>query len=204
MEERLVAVLALEVGPSLAYVRWLADRVTVEPPLLGSLAAKALIGAARALDRPALPRVRGAVQDALLRLNDMKYAGDPPGSAPFPVNLRAREHLLRVAESLIDVRDGVGLLTMTPPDVDSFVAALIGAFDRAAFAQMCANRLGSVDKFLAHPGDPVELVVVHVLVQARNVGWVPKLIWGACDERPADVTLRSVCDRFGGARPPAV
>jgi hypothetical protein len=204
LEERLVAVLALEAYPSATYVGWLAERVTVEPPLLAALSAKALMAGAGGLARATLSKAQAAVQNALLRLNDMKYADDPPDSAPFPVNLRAREYLLRVANSLLDVRNGVGLLTMPPEDVDQFLVALIRGFDRAAFSQMCAQHLGGMDRFLAHLSDPIELVVIHVLVQARNIGRVPNLIWGACENQPADVTLKSIRDRFGGPKPPPI
>lgn len=201
LEERLLAVLALEAGPNPAYVRWLAERVTVEPPLLATLATKALIVAARVLGRPDLPRLEAAVHAAQAQLKAMVYVADPPVGSPFPVNLRARGYHLRTAEDLVDIRTGVGLPNIPTGEADGFLGALLGAFKEGGFRAMCAKRLGKVDGFVAHPTDPDHLVIIYVVRQLREVGRITDLIWAACDEKPLDGMLKDIRDRFGGKRP---
>ena len=58
----LAAILALESEPDPKYLRWLSERVTVESPVVGFLAAKALIVAARRLGRDLLPQVRAEAE----------------------------------------------------------------------------------------------------------------------------------------------
>jgi hypothetical protein len=207
MGQRMAAVLALEAEPDPNYLRWLSERVTVEPPLTGTLASKALITSALRLERGYLIRLRGYVQEAIARLNNMNPTDESPAHAgvPFGVGLDARRIQLSNAEDLIEVRNGTRFLGMTLDDRDSFLNALVSAFDLPRFEELCTKQLKTELKRLAHPNDPIELIVVSVVVMARRQEWEEDLLEGVYAAQTGEPTFTILHEKYGnGSSSPRV
>jgi hypothetical protein len=96
---RLLAVLALEVDPDATYLRWLSERVTVELPVVGYVAAQALTTAALRTENRHLREIRGALKNAGERLDELIEVEDPTAIAH---NIAARKRQVQLALSLLD------------------------------------------------------------------------------------------------------
>jgi hypothetical protein len=182
--DRLGAVLWLERWPRAEYVWWLAERVTVESPAVGFLAAQALIAAALRLDRADLPRVRAAAFRSSDRLVfQMKTdASDlvAPGprlvaskSLEFDAVSRKRE--VDIAITIVDIRSVVRPGVMTPEDLDRFLAAMQIDFTR--------NQLDALGDALTFPlrrfaraDDTVPCCLAYLICRAREGRWEAELL----------------------------
>jgi hypothetical protein len=98
--ERLAAVLALETLPDSAYLRWLAERILVEPPFATLLAAQALTAAALCLERKDLEVIIRLAALVMERLNSMSE----PANVPPRYNFRARSDEVGTARRLAELR----------------------------------------------------------------------------------------------------
>jgi hypothetical protein len=201
---RLAAVLALERSPEMTYVWWLAERVTIEQPVIGFLAAKALTSAAFHLERPELPHLRSAANAALDRLADMMNAATHPPAVPLHSAQALREEDLveydpfarklevSAALDLIDMRTVPrSRLFLSPDDLEKFLKELIRTFQRPALEQLCQ----AVDlplKRLARDDDPIEHCVVYLVIRARSGQWERDLIKAALAARPDNNTFNSI------------
>ena len=67
---------------------------------------------------------------------------------------------------------------------------MIAAFEKTkALEQMFTNRVKSPLNLFANPDEPIEHVVISVVVRARAASWEKKLIQAAYDEQQADKTF---------------
>jgi hypothetical protein len=174
--KRLAAILALEAAPDLGYLRWLAERVTVEPPEAGFMATQALLTTAVKVALADLPKVQAAVKRAkgLLDL----ATDDPDVPTTFGVAVRKRE--LEVVDQLIASRlrrPGPGLNRQA---YDGFLAALLDAYTADGLRALC-ERLKCP---LARPNDPSEHIVISLVVTARSANWERDLVAAVAADHP--------------------
>jgi hypothetical protein len=179
--QRLVAVLALEAEPDAAYLRWLSERMTVEPPEVGLIAAKALTTAALRADGSATREIRTALREATERLDELAI-GDDPKSAGYDIAARKRQ--INQALSLLDLRSLAKVWELEAGEFHSFITSAAAAFDRAGIEKFCQARLQSDMRRLANPDDPPELIVTTLTLTACEMGWLPELIREAVREKP--------------------
>jgi hypothetical protein len=196
--DRLAAILALDAEPHPAYLRWLAERVVVEPPLISFLAAQALTAAAFRLDRMHLDliiRLTAAVAERL------DYMSEPAGVAPR-YNLSARKDEIGSARKLAEVRKNKAMPVMSGPDFDRFLLAL-ERFSWQDFADFCWNRLSIRLDRIANPAEPVEIAIVTVvlLVLKRSEA---ALVNAAYAARPQDATFADIFRKHQAQVVPAV
>jgi hypothetical protein len=194
--ERLAAVVAWERAPETNYLRWVSERVIVEPPITAFVAAQALVVAAVQLEAKDLARVKAVARLAAARLDGMIQDPDDPTIARLGLAVRKRELLNAIA--VVDTRsqDRKGL--MTSEQVSSFLT-VVAKLDVDTLARMCEARLKTALRFLADPNDPIEIIVVNLLLTARDRGWEPDLIRAASAEQPADPVLADLAARFSKA-----
>jgi hypothetical protein len=170
---RLAAVLALEAEPDAAYLRWLAERVAVENPFVAFTAAQALTTAALKIPGADLERVRRALVDAADRLDGLV---EPEDQLALGFDSGARKRQLQTAATLLEMRSKQGRARIPPGTLDQFVECLMKTFDQGALERLCRNRLHTDLRFVANPDDPFELIVVNLLVTARDRNWERDLI----------------------------
>jgi hypothetical protein len=191
---RLAAVLALEANPKPEYLRWLSERITVEPPQVAFVSAQALTAAALRLSRDHLERVRAAAQSAGDRLDGLAELDDQAAVGFDPA---ARKRQLQSALSLVEIRTRKGKSLLPPAEFDTFVGGLSSAFDVDGFDQLCRDRLQTSLKRLANLMDPLELIIINVVLTAREKGWERDLIVAAYQERPNDAALATIHQKYG-------
>jgi len=180
---RLAAVLALETYPDAEYLRWLSERITVEQPLIGYVAAQALVLAALRLTPGELTRVRACTKDAIDRLDGLVESNDRVDAG---YDIAARKRLLQTAVSLVDMRAKVGKVGLPPAQLDAFLNSLLSVFDLKTFERLFEVHFRSALRFLVNLSDPFELVVVNVAVLAREKGWERDLVKAAYNEHSAE------------------
>ncbi len=191
--ERLAAVLWLERAPDVKYLRWLSERVTVEPPFISFMAGKALTTATLKLSNDDLHRAIVAAKNASDLLDGLVDVDDQPAAG---FELAARKEQVRAALTLADMRSKKGRFLIAAPDLDAFLAELVHSFNRDSFDLMCRNRLQTASKYLgAHPNDPMDLIVVHVFLTCKGK-WERELIRAAHDEQPASPVFGNLYDRY--------
>lgn len=190
---RLTAVLALETEPDPVYFRWLSERVTVETPFVGFIASQAMTAAALRSPARDLGRAREASIDAADRLDDLVEVDD---QLTPRYDVAARKRQLQLALSLIDMRVKKGASVIDLGEIDGFLAALARGFDRDGFERLCRDRLQTALKWLANPNDPIELIIVNVVVTARDKSWERDLIRAAYEERSTDPTFVAMYQRY--------
>jgi hypothetical protein len=190
--ERLTAVLALEKAPDPGYLRWLAERVTVEKPLIGLMAAQALVTASLWLNQRDLGRIGNAISDATDLLDGLADADEQPAVG----NVAARKRQLQAALSLVEMRSRNGRSMLPPADLEGFLSALISTFDRDGFDGLFQRRLQSSLKWVANLNDPIELIVVNVVLTARDFGWERELIRAAYEERKDHPTFAALHKKY--------
>jgi hypothetical protein len=188
--DRLGATLWLERWPAAEYVWWLAERVWVESPAVGFLAAQALIAAALRLPRLDLPRLRAAAQraaDRLVSIMNTEAALPAPvdvlpvADAVFDVVSRKRE--VDTAITLIDMRLVRRREVMTPEELEQFLAAMETAFTRGELDGMSVGLLFPLRRF-ARDDDPTVLCIVYLICKAREGRWERDLIEAAHRLKP--------------------
>jgi hypothetical protein len=193
--ERLVAVLALEAEPDAGYLRWLSERVTVERPYSGFIAAQALIGAGLWLKHEFLARLGSAARSAVDRLDRQMEVDLPPSMAAFDA---ARKGELDVVLSLVRMRSQGQPAFLVPDELDAFLKALM-SFSAPQLEVLCEKRLGTNLRLMVRIADPIEHIIATLSVAARKMRWELKLLQAACQERPADPTFSSLCQKYGAA-----
>jgi hypothetical protein len=191
--ERLTAVLALETAPDPAYLRWLSERVTVERPIAGLLAAQALVSAALRLSKADLVRVRRAVKSATDRLNELADTNVAPSERPFDIGARKRE--LRFAESLVDVREKQGKSMLTVEELDRFFQASFEAFDWKA-VELLYKSVEVRPPSKATGVFTVELMIVRLAVEAWDNGWERDLIRAVYEAQPGNPIFAAMRDKY--------
>jgi hypothetical protein len=189
---RLLAILALEAEPDLLYLRWLSERVIVEKPFAGFTAAQALTAAALRFPAEQVARLRPAVDHAAEALDGL-VESDNENTGGFDIAARSRQ--LQLAASMLDMRSRKWSV-LTPQDINEFLAAL-SLFDSAGLDQLCRNQLQTPLKWLANPSEPIELIIVNIVLTARDKGWLPDLVRAAYTERKDDATFTRVYKLFG-------
>jgi len=191
--KRVVAILALEAEPDPNYIRWLAERVTVERPYPGFLATQALVTSAFRLSREHLKELSKVIRDAINRLSLQSDDPDHPSSA-----LYNRKHELDVANELAMMRTGAAKLGMNPDDLDRFLKVL-SKLRSAELDDLCQKASGAQMKYLGvRSVGPPELIAVAVVVKARQNNWEPELIKAAFSLLPTDVVILDVHKRYAG------
>ena len=192
---RLLAVLALEAAPDINYLRWLSERVAVEKPFTGFIAAQALGATALRSSADKIVNIRPALNEAAEALDGLVDSDD--GALPG-FDIAARKRQLQLALSLLDVRSRrSGMLP--PAEINGFLAAFVAVFDAGGVDQLCRNRLQTDLKFFAKPNDPIELIVVNLVVTARDNAWLPDLIRAAYAERSDNETFARIHNLLGPA-----
>lgn len=192
---RLLAVLALEAEPDTIYLRWLSERVMVEKPFAGFTAAQALTAAALRSPPADIARVRPALNAAAEALDGLVELENETAQG---FDIAARKRQLQLAMSLLEMRSRKWSV-LSAEDLDGFLASFVSRFDLAGIDQLCRNQLQTSLKWLANPNDPVELIVVSMVVTARDKGWLPDLIHAAYAERKDDATFAKVHNLFAPA-----
>ena len=191
--ERLTAVLALEKAPDPGYLRWLSERVTVEKPLIGFMAAQALATAGLRLHQIALGRIAKAISDATDLLDGLADADEQPAVG----DVAARKRQLQAALSLVEMRSRNGRSMLPPADLEGFLSALISTFDRNGLDGLFQRQLQTSLKWLANLNDPMELIVVNVVLAARDNGWERELIRAAYEERKDHPIFAELHKKYG-------
>lgn len=189
---RLLSVLALEAEPDTRYLRWLSERVMVEKPFAGFTAAQALAAATLKLPTDEVARLRSALNETAVGLDGLVETED---DEPAGFDIAARKRQLQLAISLLDMRSRKWS-ALTPENLTEFLTAFAGAFDSAGIDQLCRNQLQTSLKWLANPNDPIELIVVNVVVTARDKGWLPDLAHAAYAERQDNMIFAKVSKLF--------
>lgn len=191
--ERLAAVLALEKDPHPAYLRWLSERVAVEKPLIGFMAAQALITAGFWLDRNDLNRISKAISTAIDLLDGLADTDEQP-AAGFDIVARKRQ--LQTALSLVEVRSRNGRSVLPPADFERFLSVLISSFDRDGFDGLLQRQLQTSLKWLANPNEPIELIVINVALTARDKGWERELLRAAYEDQRQNETFATLHRKY--------
>ncbi len=199
--DRSAAILALEAYPDPVYLRWLAERVTVELPHTGFLATQALIAAALRSARTDLSRLLKLVRLAKDRLDRLDKSLDAEQGLTI-YNISARKDKLTDAETLIEMRTTSLLDRMKPDDLDAYLKALLETFDQAAFEKLFADRLRMPLNFFVRVTDPFELIVVGVIIKARDTDLGPNLIRAALAEKPDNATFLAILQKYALAPVP--
>jgi hypothetical protein len=173
--QRLAAVLALQQFPDPLYLRWLSERVSVEPEPVGYLAATALVRAAFQLPQNRFASLKTAVQEALERLSG---ASDP---------LR-RQNQLEEALSITRCREG-NLARVPTLSFDNLCTALTNAFTRNGRGdldsfQELAIKVGLRLERVVRLTEPFEYVVFRLIKLAYLEQWDHELITQARMVRP--------------------
>jgi hypothetical protein len=208
--ERLTAILALERAPDPAYLWWLAERVTIETPPVGLMAAKALTAAALRLARAELRRLRSAVNAAIDRLNEVMESlppaeeqgdgGEPPADeAATPIDPTVFKQELNAAIHLSDMRTVSRRHYLSPDDLEQFLRELVTAFPRPALEQVCQGMDFPLKRF-ARPEDPIEHCVVYLAIRARAMLWERDLIKAVALAQPANAFFQAIQQRYTAAR----
>lgn len=193
---RLLAVLALEAEPDSMYLRWLSERVTVEPPNNGLVAAQALTTAALRNSGSALREVRIALRDAVDRLDELTESDDP-NSVGFDIGARKRQ--LTQALTLADLKASNRIWVLEADEFHKYLDGASSAFDRAGVEQFCLQRLQSPLRFLANPDDPPELILVALVLLACDKGWLPDLVRATIAEKPTVPIFATIAQRHASA-----
>jgi hypothetical protein len=192
---RAVAIMQLEVRPDVKTARWLAERVTVEPPPIAFMAAKSLTMAAFRCPACDLAAVSRCIDGATGRLDLTSDAPEDP--AEFDVAARKRE--LIVAKTLIEMRTRRRPGLMSPPEVDDFLRILEG-LDRTGLEALCV-RAHTTLRIVARPTDPLEHIVLNIAVQAREKNWEADLIHAAAAGVAGDARLAELAKQYPVAGP---
>ncbi len=187
---RAVAIMQLEVRPDVKTVRWLAERVTVEPPPVAFLAAKSLTMAVFRCPAGDLSSVSRSIDGAANRLDLTVNAPEDP--AEFDIAARKRE--LIVAKTLIEMRTRTRPRLMSPIEVDDFLRILEG-LDRTALEALCVRAQTSL-RILARPTDPLEHIVLNIVVKARENNWEADLIHAAAAGVAGNALLTELEKRY--------
>jgi len=199
--ERSAAILALEAYPDPAYLRWLAERVTVELPHAGFLASQALIAAALRSSRTDLPRLLKVVKLAKDRLDRLDKSLDAEQGITV-YNISARKDKLTDAENLIEMRTTPPPDRMKPDDLDAYLKALLEIFDESAFEKLFTDRLRMPLNYLVRVTDPLELIVVSVIIKGRDTELGPNLIRAVHAEKPDNATFLAIYKKYAPAPVP--
>jgi hypothetical protein len=199
--ERTTAILALEAYPDSSYLRWLGERVVVESPHPGFLGAQALVTAALRSPRPALPRLLKIVTAAKDRLD--RLAKDDKEELASVYNVSARKDTLALAETLIEMRTVERENGMKPDDLDEYLATLLDSFNLASLEKLFAKRLKTQLKYYGRLTDPLELVVVGVVVKGRDSELGPDLIRAAAADKPQNATFVKIMETYASVHVPA-
>ncbi|HZN35643.1 MAG TPA: hypothetical protein VFB80_17560 [Pirellulaceae bacterium] len=194
--ERLVTVLALEAAPTIRYIRWLAERLVVEPPFIAFMAAKAMTTAMLRLGGDELQRAISAARNAEDLLDGLVDADDATTTS---FGLAARKEQLASALMLAEMRTKQGKFLLPASDLEAFLNELITLFNRDTFDLMCRNGLQTASKFLgAHPHDPMELIAIQVFLTCRGK-WERELIQAAQQAQPASPVFQNLRQKFAAA-----
>jgi hypothetical protein len=208
---RLAAVLALERAPDPAYLWWLAERVTIEQPVLGFLAAKALTATARLLKRPDIPRLRSAANAALDRLGDMMNAAALPATVPLDgarsrreaelveYDAVARKAEVDAAVSLIVMRTVPRGQFLSPDDLEKFLDEMIRVFQRPQLEQLC-QAVHLPLRLLARDDDPIQHCVIYLVIRAREARFERELVRKALEAFPDNGVFRAMQQTDGTDR----
>jgi hypothetical protein len=193
--ERSAAILSLEAYPDSKYLRWLAERVTVESPHAGFLASQALIAAALTSPRAELRKLLKIVTSAKDRLDRLDKSSEAEQGVPI-YNISCRKDKLSDAETLIEMRTTPLPDRMKPDDLDAFLAALLEMFDQATFEKLFVNRLQIPLNVFVRVTDPFELIVVGVIIKGRDTELGPNLIRAVLAEKPGNATFTAVHKKY--------
>lgn len=195
---RLAAILVLEGAPRADCLHWLSERVWVESPFVGFMAAHALWMAALRLPPNAAPRVREAV---IWSADQLDLGRGPPGPPDGRFEASYLKAELTDIITLLDQRSQEPPKGCLPPtDLDRFLSAVAAAFDLRGLEGLFQERLKTPLRLhvrVDHPDCPVAILIAKVTIKARQVGWEPELIGAACAERPEVAVFKELFQRYG-------
>lgn len=182
--KRVAAILALERWPDARFLRWLAERVACEPPVVGLAAATALGNAAYVLERVALTSA-DACAAAGLRLLPGAAETDP------------RAARLRGVGPVVARRTGP---TNQAPAVpfDQLMAVFVGAVEKVVLKSLLMAHFGLKIDLLTDEKYRRERVVYDVLHVADQAGWAVKLVEVALANQPESVKLQELNRVYAG------
>jgi hypothetical protein len=180
--ERLAAVIALERAPNPRYLRWLAERVVVEPAYVGYSAAVALNQAALEVGLPQLDRVRLAAGDALSFLSS---ASDRAG----------HRDQLQEAIRVTNRREGQ-VRQRVKVSFDRCATALSETFTVDEFEKMLLSGTGQELSLIVPPERGIHCCVYYVLEMATRAGWDHKLVEAARLAKPGPAALKLIFNAY--------